>query len=203
MDLVFVHGWASGFFVWRNVANKFPDHQCHLIDLGFIGTEKLQMPKSDFIGIGHSLGGQWLLKHYPNQMKGFISIASFNNFYNYVPEQIISTMNGNVIKNAHTQIAEFWHHAGLDNPDGFKNINALKLIEGLNWLSKWDCPIPSKIPVMAMASKDDRVVSAKMTKKIWGQNDLRWSDNGGHMLPITKAEWCVDNIQSFLDEISV
>lgn len=201
MKLVFVHGWGSGTFVWKDVIDNFQEHDCHVLNLGFLGDEETSVPEGKFIGIGHSLGGLWLLKHYPEQMQGFISIASFNCFYKHIPQQILSKMKKNIAKDITTQLKDFWHHAGLDQPKGFKNLKPAKLIEGLGWLSTWKANIPSDIPIKVIACHNDHIVPEKMTQDIWGNYDIKWIEDGGHMLPITQPEWCTDHIKSFIDDI--
>ncbi len=201
MDIVFVHGWGSAPFVWKDILPHFEkNYDCHTINMGFLGDEDFTMPEGKFIGIGHSLGGLWLLKHYPEQMIGFISVASFNCFYKYIPEQILDSMKRNMVQNSVDQVKEFWHHAGLDQSGGFKNLKPAKLIEGLSWLSKWDAETPNGLPVMVLASRNDHIVPRRMTEKIWGEYPIKWIDTGGHMLPITQSEWCTEHIKSFINE---
>jgi len=198
--IVFVHGWGSGDFVWNEMLPAFDGYDTHTINMGFVGDEKMEMPEGDFIGIAHSLGGLWLLKHYPEQMVGFVSIASFNCFYEHIRSQILTMMRANMIKDSAKQLQDFWHHAGLDQPQGFKNIHPTKLIEGLAWLSQWKADIPN-IPVLALGARNDHIVPQKMTEDIWGAHDLKWIDDGGHMLPLTQTEWCVNHTKEFIKGI--
>lgn len=197
-NLVFAHGWASGDFVWNEILPDFNDYNTHTINMGFMGDENLQMPEGKFIGIGHSLGGLWLLKNYPEQMVGFISIASFNCFFTHIPTQVLTIMEANMIKDSAKQLADFWHHAGLDQPAGFKNVNAAKLLEGLVWLAQWEAEIPD-IPVRILATRNDHIVPLKMTNDIWSEYDIKWRDDGGHMLPLTQAKWCSNQIKEFIE----
>jgi len=200
MNLVFVHGWGSGPFVWKDILPSFESYNCTVVNLGFLGEENLSVPDEKFIGIGHSLGGAWLLKHYPERLSGFISIASFNCFYQHIPQHILSKMRKNIAKDMTAQLQDFWHHAGLDHPGGFKNLKPLKLIEGLGWLSKWNADIPTNISIKILASHDDHIVPEKMTQDIWKNYDIEWVDEGGHMLPITQPEWCTKHIENFIDD---
>ena len=203
MNIVFVHGWGSGEFVWKDILPNFEeDYHCTCLNLGFLGEENLILPEGKFIGIGHSLGGLWLLKHHPEKMLGFISIASFNCFYKYIPEQIITSMQRNIVKDTTNQITEFWHHAGLDQSGGFKNLRPTKLLEGLGWLSKWQADIPENLPTKVLASRDDKIVPARMSQKNWKNHDIEWIDEGGHMLPLTQSEWCTQHIKSFINDLT-
>ena len=197
--LVFVHGWGSGPFVWKEILPDFQDHDCHIVNLGFLGEEDINIPDEPFIGIGHSLGGLWLLKHYPNQMTGFISIASFNCFYQYMAQHILSKMQKNIIKNTSAQVKDFWKHAGMQQPKDLMSLKPLKLLEGLKNLSQWETSIPSDLSIKVLASHNDHIVPEKMTKDIWKNYDINWIDTGGHMLPITQSEWCSQHIKEFIE----
>jgi pimeloyl-[acyl-carrier protein] methyl ester esterase len=201
MKLVFAHGWGSGPFVWKEMVDSFQDHEHSIINMGFLGEENLAVPEDKFIGIGHSLGGLWLLKHYPKQMAGFVSIASFNSFYDHIPSQILTAMKRNIIKDTSSQLKDFWHHAGLDQPNGFKNLKPVALLEGLGWLSQWKAEIPESLPLKILASHDDHIVPKKMTTDIWGKYPIDWINQGGHMLPITQPEWCSKHIQNFITQL--
>ena len=202
MNIVFVHGWGSGTFVWKDILQHFEkNHNCTCVNLGFLGDEELTLPEGKFIGIGHSLGGLWLLKHHPEKMIGFISIASFNCYNKYIPQQILTSMQRNIVKDTTNQITEFWHHAGLDQSSGFKNLKPAKLMEGLSWLSKWKAEIPEGLAIKILASRDDNIVPARMSQKTWAQHEIEWIDKGGHMLPITQSNWCAQHIKSFIDEL--
>ena len=199
--LVFAHGWGSGPFVWKEMKEAFSDYDCHFINMGFLGEEDLNVPTGKFIGIGHSLGGSWLLKHHADQMEAFVSIGSFNCFYTHIPTHFLSAMKRNIAKDAATQLKDFWHHAGLDKKDGFKELKPAKLIEGLAWLSKWKSEIPTNLPIRVLASHDDQIVPEKMTMDIWSNHDIDWVDGGGHILPLTQSKWCIEKTQEFLNEL--
>lgn len=199
MNLIFVHGWGSGPFLWKEMLEDFKDYNCHFVNLGFTGDKEISVPEGKFIGIGHSLGGLWLLKHYPERLSGFVSIASFSCFYEHIPQQVLAKMQKNIMRDTTDQLFEFWHHAGLDKKGGFKNLNSLKLVEGLTWLSKWKTVVPKDIPVKILASHDDFIVPEKMTEDVWQDFDVEWIDEGGHMLPLTQPDWCIGHIKSFID----
>jgi pimeloyl-[acyl-carrier protein] methyl ester esterase len=199
MKLIFVHGWASGPFIWNDIRHDFKEYDCSFVNLGFFGNEDIDIPDGKFIGIGHSLGGLWLLKHYPEQMAGFISVASFNSFYPHVPKQILTAMKRNIVKDTKAQVKEFWEHAGLDQPGGLKQLKPLKLVDGLACLEKWKADVPTAIPFKVLASRDDPIVIEKMTMDIWGDYAIDWTKTGGHMLPLTQSDWCAHHIKRFVD----
>jgi len=200
MKLVFLHGWGSGSFVWDKVTPAFSDYKVITPNLGFVGDETLPFPEEKFIGIGHSLGGQYLLKHYPDQLAGFVSIASFPCFYRHIPKQILEAMKRNIVKDSTRQIREFWLHAGLDQPGGLARLNPDQIFKGLVWLSQWDVTVPDNLPLKILASRDDTIVPEAMSAACWGHHPVHWRTDGGHMLPLTQAQWCINHIKEFLNE---
>lgn len=200
--LVFVHGWGSGPFVWQDIIKNFEnDHDCHVVNLGFLGDENTDIPTEPFIGIGHSLGGLWLLEKYPDNMIGFISIASFNCFYKHTAEQILKKMQRDVVKKTAQQMIDFWDYAGMKQPQNIINLKPSKLLEGLKYLSKWNASIPKNLPIKVLASHDDHVVPIDMTNDIWKNHDISWIETGGHMLPLTQSQWCSTKIKEFLNNV--
>ena len=51
-------------------------------------------------------------------------------------------------------------------------------------------------PMLALAARDDEVVPQAMSEGIWSDN-IRWSDTGGHVLPLKLPEWCANHVLDF------
>lgn len=201
--LVFVHGWGSAPFIWKDVTPAFQSYTCHTPNLGFMGEENLNnIPNTPFIGIGHSLGGIWLLKHYKEQMVGFISIASFTCFYQHTPRHALRAMQKNVLQNPEQQLYDFWQYAGMEQPNEVCDLNTDKLHDGLKNLAQWQVEKPENTPYIALASHDDKIVPENMTKDIWPEKNINWINTGGHMLPLSQPDFCIKNIQNMIDTTS-
>lgn len=111
-------------------------------------------------------------------------------------------MKKNLARKPWRQMQEFWKACGTSAFYMEDKLNVPRLEEGLEWLATWDerhglgtlaCP------AMVLAAKDDRIVPEDMTRAIWGDYNLRWSDSGGHVLPLNDPGWCAWQIQEFLD----
>lgn len=207
MKLVFVHGWGCHAGVWSELAPRFPGHEIFLMDLGFVrgGPKGASLMPEDALCIGHSFGVIWLLKHGPRRMKGLISIAGFDAFYRYVPEDVLPSMRAGMLRDPHAQMRQFWQMCGYGEGPG-TSIDAGTLRAGLDWLGAWDESERTGslgAPIMALAARDDPIVRTPMTEGCWGNGkaDLRWLEAGGHMLPLTHADWCAENIVEFIDEL--
>jgi pimeloyl-[acyl-carrier protein] methyl ester esterase len=144
----------------------------------------------------------WLLKHGVRPARGLVSIAGFDCFYKHVPAEVIPAMLDGLRRDPQAQMRQFWQRIGLgpEGPGGTLDTGTLR--GGLQWLGSWDTEEERKslgAPILALASEDDMIVRKPMTEAIWGGGnaDLRWLASGGHMLPMTHAEWCAEQILDF------
>lgn len=207
MKLVFVHGWGCHAGVWSELVTRLPAHEPVLIDLGFVrgGPKGASAMPEDSLCIGHSFGVIWLLKHGPRRMKGLVSIAGFDAFGRYVPEEVIPSMREGLIRDPHAQMRQFWQMCGYGEGPG-PGIDTGALRAGLDWLGAWDESERARnldAPIMALAARDDPIVRPPMTEGSWGNGkaDLRWLEQGGHMLPLTHPDWCAGQISEFIDDL--
>ena len=79
-----------------------------------------------------------------------------------------------------------------------------RLRQGLGWLKEWDEREALKnlsCPIRALASQDDLIVTPETSHDIWTPYDLRMVGRGGHVLPMTQAEWCVEQIGDFINAL--
>lgn len=207
MKLVFVHGWGCHAGIWDKLIPRLPGHEPVVLDLGFVrgGPKGASAIPEDAVCIGHSFGVLWLLKHGPRPMKALVSIAGFDCFYRHVPPEVLPAMKEGVMRDAPAQMRDFWRRCGFpEEPAGDLDTGALRA--GLDWLATWDASDERRAldaPVLALASEDDMIVRKPMTQAVWGQGDadLRWTATGGHMLPLTRAEWCAEQIGAFIDDL--
>lgn len=204
--IIFVHGWSFDAHLWDPIIQALHLSQ----EVIFIDPVKTNISKTDLrflenaIVIGHSLGVLWLLKqsalyHY----KGLVSIGGFDCFYRYTDLRVLQAMQLQLNREPLKLIKEFRAYSGypLLPLDYQPNIPILK--EGLEYLSTWDCQEERKVlscPILALASEDDQVVPKAMTEAIWNANSLQWSPDGGHVLPLTKSQWCAASIRKFIDD---
>jgi pimeloyl-[acyl-carrier protein] methyl ester esterase len=97
-------------------------------------------------------------------------------------------------------LASFWRGCGTEPFAGPDSLNVARLDEGLGWLMEWDeTATKAKLdcPVLALAARDDAIVPAAMSAAIWGEENIRWSEEGGHVLPLLRPEWCAEHVLDF------
>lgn len=208
MKLVFIHGWGCHGGVWQELIERLDGHEPVIIDLGFVrgGPKGSSTLPRDALCIGHSFGVMWLLKHGPRPMKGLVSIAGFDCFHKYAPPDVLATMKAGLEKDPMAQMRDFWKRCGFGAEGQGGTIDAGALRAGLDWLATWDTSEERRTlgaPIMALASRDDMIVRPPMTEGCWGEGraDLRWREEGGHLLPMTHAGWCADHIKGFIDDL--
>jgi pimeloyl-[acyl-carrier protein] methyl ester esterase len=204
MDLAFIHGWGFDKNVWMRVTDFFPDHTCHLVELGFTGKPEDTGIPSNAVVIGHSLGVMWALRHAPVTIKGLVSIAGFDCFHRHVLMRDIRAMERYLETDPEKQMKSFYAACGYIPFFNIKTMNLGRLKQGLGWLKEWDERKMLKnydCPVLALASQDDLIVPPDMSRDVWARYPLRMNDKGGHILPLTRPEWCAKNIEEFINAL--
>jgi len=205
--LVLVHGWGFNNAMWRDVAERLPAYECHIIELGFLlrGPQGASSMPREAVCIGHSFGLMWLLKHGPRPMRGLMSIAGFDCFHAHVERARIEAMKRGLDRDPVAQMERFWRSCGTEPFTERRNFDISALKGGLDWLANWDereAHNDLTCPLVALAAEDDEVVPNEMTQAIWGDADLRLRPDGGHALPLTRPQWCADEIEDFVARLA-
>jgi pimeloyl-[acyl-carrier protein] methyl ester esterase len=210
MKLVYVHGWGLHAGIWDPLTRLLAGHEHILVDLGFVrgGPKGVSEIPADAVCIGHSFGVLWLLKHGPRPMKGLVSIAGFDCFHRHAPSTVIPAMQEGLRRDAPAQMRQFYAMCGMTEGAPERGFDKGALRAGLDWLAAWDEKAALdnlEAPKLALASEDDRIVRKPMTEAVWGSGsaDLHWTGKGGHILPVTQAEWCAEQIKGFIDDIDL
>jgi pimeloyl-[acyl-carrier protein] methyl ester esterase len=206
MHFVFVHGWGFNPAIWRDVLRNIGNAEVTLIDLGFIAGEPQAAASwpSDAIAVGHSLGLLWLLHRAGEEEKlpfrGLVSIQGFDRFCPHIPPSRVAGMRRGLRRDAGQTLDAFWRGCGTEPFAPQEALNIERLDEGLGWLLDWDesrAKTKLACPTLALAARDDAVVPQAMSEAIWGGDTIRWSDTGGHVLPLKHPEWCANHVLDF------
>lgn len=192
--VIFVHGWGFEPTLWNDVITRLEGIEPLCIDLA---NPPASLP-DNAIAVGHSLGSLWLLKQ-NKPFKGFVSINGFDCFHEHGDTRATKAMQRNLRNNPEQQLRDFYTACGVsDYPGLYKDW----LHDGLKWLLTWDGQNQLECLTMALAARDDLIVSPDMSTAIWDRTELHWTDLGGHVLPLTKPDWCVDKLQEFIHDLS-
>lgn len=212
-----VHGWGLGQGFWRLTRNALPSSNILTVDMGFFGPGTIPTPEEPpVVGIGHSLGFMWLLGNLEKyNFKGLVSVNGFARFaaadhYPGVADRIIARMISQFRRSPQKVLEDFRKRAAM--PPGRipsnEKINSETLEKALLHLQKGDCReilAKTRLPVLALAARDDAIVPPEMTEACFGQiadKKIEWSESGGHALPFNKPAWTAEQINLFIDKIN-
>ena len=199
MDIVFVHGWGFGPDIWHPLSGHLNGNH-HYINLEFIeGFAHSDTIPDTPVVIAHSLGVLWALKNIPHPA-AFISIAGFKNFTSHRPVSALRAMRRQLRSDPGGLMAGFWTECATPLTYDVKRLNGPRLAEGLDWLTGWNAAVQKiDCPVLPFAAKNDTILSKNTTLKEW--RSVHWSNDGGHMLPLNKPQWCAKTIEGFLYDL--
>lgn len=201
--LVFVHGWAFGPTFWEPLRAGLADYPSTTVDLGFFGPESLELPEGPFVGVGHSLGVLWLLRHAAPRMSALASLGGFARFA--VPAGPVRAMRRGLTRDASAVLTAFHQACGLA-PGQCPSITGARpdrLAEGLDWLLGWDetsSLAAFSRPLLALAAPDDAVVPEALSRSSFPQG-LAVLPGGGHAFPATRAQECALAVRAFLETL--
>jgi pimeloyl-[acyl-carrier protein] methyl ester esterase len=208
MRFVFVHGWGFHAGIWSGLISYLPGAEVTLVDLGFLegGPEGASEWPSDAIAVGHSLGALWLLQQggaggaAMRRFRALLSIQGFDCFCPHIPPSRVAGMRRELKRDAGGTLQAFWHVCGTEAFAPSEALNVDRLDEGLGWLMDWDAREAKArldCPVLALAAIDDAIVPEAMSEGVWGRANIRWSQAGGHVLPLRHPEWCARHVLDF------
>ena len=207
MHFVLVHGWGFHAGIFADFIGHLEGAEVSLIDLGFVagGPKGASDWPPDSIAIGHSLGLLWLLREGGGRFKGLVSIQGFDCFSCYIAPSRVAALRRGLEKDAGGTLQAFWRSCGASGFALPEALNVARLDEGLDWLMHWDARKAKDelaCPVLALASRDDPIVPASMSEAIWQDTGIKWSQDGGHVLPLRHPNWCARHVLEFANALA-
>ncbi|HEX6830841.1 MAG TPA: hypothetical protein VF090_04780, partial [Methyloceanibacter sp.] len=134
------------------------------------------------------------------RFRALVSIQGFDCFCPHIPPSRVAGMRRGLRRDPSQTLSAFWRGCGTEPFAPPSALNVERLDEGLGWLMEWDeseAKAKLAFPTFALAARDDAVVPRAMSEVIWGSDNIRWSDTGGHVLPLKHPEWCANNVLDF------
>ncbi len=202
MRLVFVHGWAFDSALWDGIAAALPDLPQIRIELGFLGatTTRAEFSADDVL-IGHSLGFLWGVTHYQT-WRAAIAINGFARFAGgegaCVRPASLRAMRLGLARDAQAILDTFYCSLGCAVTA--KSCSTQHLAEGLALLETRQIATPLAAPSLILAARNDPLVPVAASEHLAAVagRPVTWSGEGGHLLPLTRPQWCADAIGAFL-----
>ena len=205
MRFVLVHGWGFHAGIFADFVSHLQGAEVTLVNLGFVsgGPKGASDWPSDAIAVGHSLGLLWLLERGQSRFRALVSVQRFDCFACNVAPSRLAALKRGLERDAGSTLQAFWRSCGASGFAWPEALNVARLDEGLDWLMHWDARRAKHAltcPVLALAARDDPIVPPAMSEAIWGEN-IVWSPDGGHVLPLKHAEWCARHVIEFADTL--
>ena len=202
MSVVFVHGWGFDAGIWDGVAAALPGVAQRRVELGFLGGVPSQNAfTAEDVLIGHSLGLLWGL----SQFRDWQRVVAINAFARFaegegaaVSTAALRAMRRSLTREPQKALENF--HRSLGHETVIGEFDAVRLAEGLAFLAEAAFAGPATVPCLVLAGDRDPLVppaaSAYLATALKAQ--IRWRENGGHLLPLADPAWCAAQIRAFL-----
>lgn len=206
--LLLVHGWGFDAAIWDALAALLPDRPILHAEAGYLGAESCwpEVPAGT-IAVGHSAGVLALLERWPPGCAGLVSIAGFPRFAAApdlpgVPDRILARMARDLDAAPGPTLDAFRRRCGAAPVTD--TLVPSRLATGLDALRAQDLRATAArlfadgtLPLLALAAEDDPIVTPAHTRALFPAATLRWTDTGGHLLPVTRPDWCAEMIARF------
>jgi pimeloyl-[acyl-carrier protein] methyl ester esterase len=214
--LAFLHGWGYGPETWEQWAAAFPGRPVALLDMGYFGPQRLELPHSPggWLGVGHSQGFVRLLG-LPVPWRGLVGFGGFLRFCTRpgkpggTPPETIDAMTARLDTAAGDVLNRFLrrcdHKGACPPPPEGEGLQRLR--EGLLYLRGLDLtPGPVGLPpILLLHAANDRIVSPLLAREAQDRlpgAGLQLLDDGGHALPFTRVDQCLPPVREFLHDLA-
>ena len=211
LPLVFVHGWAFGPEIWAPIPAARPHCASQMLDFGYFSAPpQTELPQRPFIAIGHSLGALWLLSTMPQYCRGMVLINGFarftasDDFPHGIPPRLLTRMRRRMAAAPNDTVRDFRREAGTDLPFPGPP-NPQRLDDGLHLLLGLDARQGARMahcPVSCVAGTRDPIAPPALTQDSFAPSTaIEWHD-GGHLLPLTHPDACLQAIDRMMKRMT-
>jgi len=205
---LFVHGWALDASLWDGVRAALGAHSGTARELGyFSAVSDPGFVEGPVIAVGHSLGTMQLLDQPPAGLVGLVAINGFTRFAasadhpEGVPVRLLHRMMQRLEQDVDATVRAFRARCGIDEPPPGRCVLPV-LKQGLEQLRDGDARSrirTLRCPVLALAGNRDAIAPPELSRACF--DDLRWVEEGGHLLPLTHPALCARLLRGFAGRI--
>ena len=199
-----MHGWGFHAGVWSQIAPYFDEYEITYWGSEYIGGGPPlapDIPTGSFC-VAYSFGVAQVLALNPSNLRGLVSICGFDALAARGRGAAIEAILSGLSRNAYGQMRAFWASCGVNRFAPREAIDGVELEKGLIAMRRLDARNELRAaayPILALASRDDRVIPFEVSQAVWEKHGLLTSPVGGHGLPMSCASWCVEEIKRFLE----
>ena len=199
------HGWGFDARFWTPLREHLAGSMIVTWEAGYLGAKAARpLPAPGYIAIGHSAGVLDLLAHLPPGCAGLVAINGFtrfmatDDFVHGSARRTLARMQAQAATDPEGVLRAFRARCGTGSPpETAGSIDAEALAAGLMRLAEQDSRARLTtlgLPVRALAAHDDPIVSPAHSRACFAEDAIRWSGTGGHLLPLTRPDWCASQL---------
>ena len=195
-SLILLHGWGFDATLWDALAGALPDYPIVRWDRGYFGEPDHVQPEAAVVGVGHSLGSMLLADALPREAP-LIAINGFDHFTggDGVKLRVVERMQARFADAPAEVLNDFRARCGA--PPVQDDQREAPLAYDLALLaSHRAAPTPRR--VLSLQGGADPILPKSLRDQVFPGAVRATQNEAGHMLPVTHAAWCADQIEAFL-----
>lgn len=207
--ITLLHGWGYDASLWREVLPLLDGLDVETCDLGFFGHAGLpEACAAPRIAVGHSLGALWwLASDLPWRrliaINGFPRFTAAADFPTGVAPRVLERMRKRFAEASAAVLADFQKACGGPGPALPEDTGPLAAgLETLGRLDARDRWAARAADIRLLAGRKDSIVSAALSGAIGAMlpiRNLRWVEDGDHLLPLTHPATCAAFIREMAE----
>lgn len=190
-----LHGWGFDARVWDALAPLLAGELVRM-DRGYFGHRvdgPVDADRPDLV-VGHSLGAMLLARRWPDVP--LVAINGFDRFcgVDAVAPRVLERMAKRFDQTPAKVLDDFRAGIGADPAPAI--VSRERLREDLTLLADQTAAPAHRAPVLALQAGDDPLLPPALREAAFGGGAVVCPD-GGHLLPLTRPEWCAARIADF------
>lgn len=194
--LILLHGWGFDARLWDGVTEALPDFAIVRWDRGYFGKAEQGAAEGAVAGIGHSLGSMLLADILPPDAP-LVAINGFDHFTGAdgVPLRVVERMQARFAERPETVLTEFRARCGAEPAED--ELNPDRLADDLSLLASHRAT-PTPRPILSLQGGMDPILPECLRTHVFPGAERATRGEAGHLLPVTHAAWCAEQIEAFL-----
>jgi pimeloyl-[acyl-carrier protein] methyl ester esterase len=193
MRIALLHGWGFDAGVWDGLAPLLAGELLRM-DRGYFGPP-VDVERPDLM-IGHSLGTMLLARRWPDVP--LVAINGFDRFCgaDAVAPRVVERMAKRFGENPARVLDDFCASIGAGAAPAI--VSRERLGDDLNLLADQSAAQAHRAGLLVLQAADDPLLPPALRAGAFGGVRACISPDGGHLLPLTRPQWCAARIAEFI-----